>query len=76
MRLCRDEWVSKRGGAFFEIFSNNGGAVFRGIEAEGTVALTHGVAIYANATANDAYYNGSGFPVVTGWESLNDSSQS
>jgi iron complex outermembrane receptor protein len=46
------------------IYSNNGSAVFSGIEAEGTVALTHGVSIYANATINDAYFNGSGFPVA------------
>jgi iron complex outermembrane receptor protein len=46
------------------IFTNNGGAVFKGIEAEGTAKLTHGLSLYGNATLNDATYDGSGFPVA------------
>jgi iron complex outermembrane receptor protein len=45
-------------------YTNNGGAVFKGIEAEATVKIGGGLAIYANATANDATYDGSGFPVA------------
>ncbi len=38
------------------IYSNGGGAIYRGIELEGTVRVVQGVSVYANATLNDTYY--------------------
>lgn len=46
------------------IYSNNGDAIFKGIEAEGTVKLVDGLALYANATVNDATFSPSGNPVA------------
>lgn len=46
------------------IYANNGGAVFKGIEAEGTIKLINDISVYGNATVNDATYQGSGFPVA------------
>jgi len=44
------------------IYANNGSAVFKGIEAEGTAKIVNGVALYGNATLNDATYAQSVFP--------------
>ena len=38
------------------IYGNGGGAVYRGVELEGTARLGEGVSVYANATWNDTYY--------------------
>ncbi len=38
------------------IYSNTGGAIYRGIELEGTVQLAPGLSVYANGTVNDASY--------------------
>jgi iron complex outermembrane receptor protein len=46
------------------IYANNGSAVFKGIEAEATAKIVNGVALYGNATLNDATYAQSGFPVA------------
>ena len=50
-------------GTTLTTYTNNGGAVFKGIEFEGTVKLLDGVVIYGNATLNDANYQPTGFPV-------------
>lgn len=50
-------------GTTLTTYTNNGSAVFKGIELEGTVKLIDGVALYGNATLNDADYQPSGFPV-------------
>ncbi len=42
------------------IYYNGGGAVYRGIEVEGTVRLLPGLSLFANGSINDAYYKGSG----------------
>jgi len=41
-------------------YFNQGGAVFKGVEVEGTLKLPHGFALYANGTLNDSSYNGNG----------------
>jgi len=41
-------------------YFNQGGAVFKGVEIEGTVKLPRGFALYANGTLNDSSYNGNG----------------
>jgi iron complex outermembrane receptor protein len=38
------------------IYSNLGGALYRGIETEGTYKLVHGLSLYANGTLNDARF--------------------
>jgi iron complex outermembrane receptor protein len=50
-------------GTTLTTYTNNGSAVFKGIEFEGTVKIIDGVAMYGNATLNDADYQPSGFPV-------------
>lgn len=57
-------YIASQSNAAGTIYTNNGGAVFKGIEAEGTVKIGQGVSLYANATLNDATYDGSGFPVA------------
>jgi iron complex outermembrane receptor protein len=39
------------------IYSNQGGAVFRGVEADLTKTIAYGLSLYANGTLNDARYN-------------------
>lgn len=41
------------------IYFNGGGAIYRGIEAEGTVRVLPGLSLFANASINDAYYKNS-----------------
>jgi len=41
-------------------FFNQGGAVFKGAEVEGTVKLPRGFALYANGTLNDSAYDTNG----------------
>ena len=57
-------YIASQANAAGTIYTNNGGAVFKGIEAEGTAKLVEGVSLYGNATLNDATYDGSGFPVA------------
>ncbi len=38
------------------IYFNGGGAVYQGVELEGTARVTEGLLIYANATVNDTHY--------------------
>jgi iron complex outermembrane receptor protein len=39
------------------IYSNAGGAIFKGLEAEFTKTIAYGLSLYANGTLNDARYN-------------------
>lgn len=39
------------------LYSNSGGALYQGLEAEGTVKLAYGVSLYANATLNSATFD-------------------
>jgi iron complex outermembrane receptor protein len=57
-------YIASQTNAVGTIFTNNGSAVFKGIEAEATVKLGQGVSLYGNATLNDATFDGSGFPVA------------
>jgi iron complex outermembrane receptor protein len=57
-------YIASQSNSAGTIYSNNGGAVFKGIELEGTARLGQGVSMYGNATLNDATYDGSGFPVA------------
>lgn len=57
-------YIASQSNSAGTIYTNNGGAVFKGIEAEGTAKLGQGVSLYGNATLNDATYDGSGFPVA------------
>lgn len=41
-------------------FFNQGGAVFKGVEVEGTVKLARGFALYGNGTLNDSAYGNNG----------------
>jgi len=41
-------------------FFNQGGAVYKGVEVEGTVKLPRGFALYANGTLNDSAYDTNG----------------
>ena len=41
-------------------YFNQGGAVFKGVEIEGTVTLGDGFAVYANGTLNDSSYDSNG----------------
>ena len=41
-------------------YANQGGAVFKGVEVEGTVTLPRGFALYANGTLNDSNYDANG----------------
>ncbi len=41
-------------------YFNQGGAVFKGLEFEGTVTLGGGFAVYANGTLDDSAYNSNG----------------
>ena len=43
------------------IFSNLGGVTYKGVEAEGTYLLGHGLSIYANGTINSAKDQTDGF---------------
>ena len=38
------------------LYFNGGGAIYRGIELEGTLRLGYGFSMYANGTINDTYY--------------------
>jgi iron complex outermembrane receptor protein len=40
-------------------FFNGGGALYKGVEAEGTYVLGHGFDLYANGSGNSATYDGS-----------------
>ena len=42
------------------VYSNAGGAVFKGVEVEGTGKLGYGVALYANGSLNDSNYTNNG----------------
>jgi len=46
------------------LYFNGGGAVYRGIELEGTVRMLPGLSLYANGTINDASYNTTGIRVA------------
>ena len=48
--------ISSRTVAGTTIYYNGGGAVYRGIELEGTVRVGEGVSVYANAALNDTFY--------------------
>ena len=37
-------------------YSNGGGAIYQGVEFEGTARIVRGVSLYGNATLNDAHY--------------------
>jgi len=37
-------------------YSNGGGAIYQGIELEGTARIVPGLSLYSNATLNDAHY--------------------
>ncbi len=37
-------------------YSNGGGAIYQGVEAEGTVRLLRGVSLYANGSVNETFY--------------------
>ncbi|UXA51792.1 TonB-dependent receptor [Xanthomonas prunicola] len=47
-----------------QAFVNGGGAVYRGIESEATVALSPTVSVYGNASYNEATYKGSSVQVA------------
>jgi iron complex outermembrane receptor protein len=57
-------YIVSQTNAIGTIFTNNGSAVFNGIEAEATAKLGRGVSLYGNATLNDATFDGSDFPVA------------
>lgn len=38
------------------IYFNRGGAIYQGIEAEGTVRLLRGLSVYANGSVNETFY--------------------
>ncbi len=57
-------YIASQRNAVGTIYTNNGDAVFKGIEIEGTAKLGEGVSLYANTTVNDATFDGSGFPVA------------
>lgn len=59
-----ENYIATQSNNLGTIYSNNGGAVFKGIEAEGTFKIEEGLSVYANATLNDATYTGSGIPVA------------
>jgi iron complex outermembrane receptor protein len=59
-----DNYIVSHPNAAGSFFTNNGSAIFKGIELEGTVKIVDGVSLYANATVNDASYTGSNFPVA------------
>ena len=39
------------------LYSNSGGATYKGLETEGTVKIAYGVSLYANATVNSATFD-------------------
>jgi iron complex outermembrane receptor protein len=45
------------------IYVNGGGAIYKGVELEGTVRLGYGVSAYGNYSINDAEYRGTHLPV-------------
>ena len=59
-----EDYITSQTNDLGTIYTNNGSAVFKGIEAEATATIVKGVALYANATLNDATYSQSGFPVA------------
>ena len=46
--------------AGFANYFNQGGATFKGVEAEATVTLGHGFAVYVNGSLNDSSYGNNG----------------
>lgn len=48
--------ISSRTVSGTTFYSNGGGATYEGIELEGTTQIVPGLALYANATLNDAHY--------------------
>ncbi|MET0331343.1 MAG: TonB-dependent receptor [Dyella sp.] len=47
-----------------DTYINGGGAIYQGLELEGTYALTHTLSLYANASYNKATYKGSSVQVA------------
>jgi iron complex outermembrane receptor protein len=47
-----------------DTYINGGGAIYQGLEVEGTYALTHSLSLYANASYNKATYKGSNVQVA------------
>ncbi len=55
-----DNYITSNTIATNTIYTNAGGAVFKGVEVEGTGKLGHGFAVYANGSLNDSNYNSNG----------------
>jgi iron complex outermembrane receptor protein len=55
-----NNYVNSRTVGGLTSYFNQGGAVFKGVELEGTVKLSHGFALYANGTLNDSRYDNNG----------------
>jgi iron complex outermembrane receptor protein len=77
MTFQRD-WLTVTGDAYYIPFSNlivpetvaagttyvnGGGAIYKGLEAEGTVRVGYGVSFYANYSINDGNYRGNNLPL-------------
>jgi iron complex outermembrane receptor protein len=52
-----NNYIASSNVAGVTLFTNRGGAVFRGIEAEATYALRHDLFVYGNGSLNDATYD-------------------
>ncbi len=55
-----ENFINSRTVGGFTTFFNQGGAVYKGIEVEGTVKLKRGVALYANGSLNYSGYTTNG----------------
>jgi iron complex outermembrane receptor protein len=55
-----ENYVNRRTVGGFTTFFNQGGAVYKGVEVEGTVKLPHDLALYANGSLNSSAYDSNG----------------
>ena len=52
-----NNFITSQTNANGTLYSNSGGAVYQGLEVEGTLKIAYGFSVYANATLNSATFN-------------------
>jgi iron complex outermembrane receptor protein len=57
-------FIDSRGSGVNQVFFNDGGVVYKGIEGEGTYSFNNGVSFFANAGLNKANQTGTNAPIA------------
>jgi iron complex outermembrane receptor protein len=52
-----NNFITSQKNATGTLYSNSGGALYKGVELEGTVRIKYGVSVYANGTLNSATFD-------------------